>query len=51
MSCVERGSGGLGPRRVVSEGEKFASASYEVVDNPGTLLRETDLVFLDVEGP
>lgn len=42
--------GGLGPRRVVSEGEQFASASYEVVDNPGTLLRETDLVFLDALG-
>ena len=42
--------GGLGPKRVVSEGEKFASASYEVVDNPGTLLRETDLVFLDALG-
>ena len=42
--------GGLGPRRVVSEGEEFAGGVYDVVDNPGTLLRDTDLVFLDAPG-
>ena len=42
--------GGLGPRRVVTHGMDFVGAGYEVVDNPGTLLRESDLVFPDALG-
>ena len=49
-SSVPINFGGLGPRRVVTHGLDFVGAGYEVVDNPGTLLRETDLVFLDALG-
>lgn len=42
--------GGLGPRRVVTHGLDFVGADYETVDNPGTLLRQSDLVFLDALG-
>lgn len=42
--------GGIGPRRVVPLGTDFVGAGYEVADNPSTLLRESDLVFLDALG-
>ncbi len=42
--------GGLGPRRVVSNGVKHLGTPIEVEDNPYTLLRSTDLVFLDALG-
>lgn len=43
--------GGIGPRRVVPNGCGFVdAAAYEVEDNPGTLLTESDLVFLDALG-
>lgn len=42
--------GGMGPRRVVTDGEGFVGADYTVEDNPGTLLRQTDVVFLDALG-
>lgn len=43
--------GGIGPRRVVPNGCGFVdAANYEVEDNPGTLLTESDLVFLDALG-
>lgn len=42
--------GGIGPRRVKTDGLNFVGADYEVEDNPSTLLRESDLVFLDALG-
>lgn len=43
--------GGIGPRRVVPNGCGFMDvANYEVEDNPGTLLPESDLVFMDALG-
>ncbi len=43
--------GGIGPKRVVPNGCGFVDAAhYEVEDNPGTLLPESDLVFLDALG-
>lgn len=42
--------GGIGPRRVQTDGVRHLRADAPVVDNPHTLLRETDLVFLDAPG-
>lgn len=42
--------GGIGPVRVRPNGREFVGADYETEDNPGTLLRESDLVFLDALG-
>lgn len=42
--------GGIGPRRVVTDGLRHLRADAEVQDNPETLLRESDLVFLDALG-
>lgn len=42
--------GGMGPRRVKTDGVKHLSHPIEVEDNPYTLLRESDLVFLDALG-
>ena len=42
--------GGLGPRRVATQGREFVGAGATVQDNPGTLLRQSDLVFLDALG-
>lgn len=42
--------GGIGPRRVKPDGVKHLRFPIEVEDNPSTLLRETDLVFLDALG-
>ena len=42
--------GGIGPKRVATDGVNHLRADAEVQDNPETLLRETDLVFLDALG-
>ena len=42
--------GGIGPRRVRTEGENHIPATAPVEDNPYTLLRQSDLVFLDAPG-
>lgn len=42
--------GGMGPRRVVPEGVEALGAKPVVEDNPHTLLKESDLVFLDAPG-
>lgn len=42
--------GGIGPRRVVTEGCDHLGTPIRVEDNPYTLLRQTDLVFLDALG-
>ena len=49
-SSVPINFGGLGPRRVVTQGCEFVGAHAKVEDNPGTLLRQSDLVFLDALG-
>lgn len=43
--------GALGPKRVKMQSEGFMPAPpYQVVDNPGTWLDQTDLVFIDPVG-
>lgn len=42
--------GGMGPLRVKTNGVKHLAHPIEVEDNPCTLLRETDIVFLDALG-
>lgn len=43
--------GGLGPRRVVPNGDRrIGPAPYTVEDNPNTLLKTSDLVFIDALG-
>ena len=42
--------GGIGPRRVKTDGVNHLAFPIEVEDNPGTLLRQSDLVFLDALG-
>ena len=43
--------GGIGPRRVRTDGVSHLAFPVEVEDNPSTLLRQSDLVFLDALGP
>ena len=42
--------GGIGPRRVRTDGTSHLAFPVEVEDNPSTLLRQSDLVFLDALG-
>ena len=42
--------GGIGPRRVKTDGVSHLAFPIEVEDNPYTLLRQSDLVFLDALG-
>ena len=42
--------GGIGPKHVVTDGLNHLRADAAVEDNPETLLRESDLVFLDALG-
>jgi carboxypeptidase C (cathepsin A) len=42
--------GGIGPRRVETDGTNHLAASAQVADNPHTLLKDSDLVFLDALG-
>lgn len=42
--------GGIGPRRVATDGLAHVAAPARVEDNPSTLLRTSDLVFLDALG-
>lgn len=42
--------GGIGPRRVETDGTRHLGALARTVDNPATLLRQSDLVFLDALG-
>ena len=42
--------GGIGPRRVVTDGLDHLPATPRVEDNPATLLSQSDLVFLDALG-
>lgn len=49
-SSVPINFGGLGPRRVVTDGCGHVRADASVEDNPQTILRDTDVVFLDALG-
>lgn len=42
--------GGIGPRRVVTDGTAHLRSDAKVEDNPHTLLLQSDLVFLDALG-
>lgn len=42
--------GGIGPVRVATDGTRHLPATAPVGDNPHTLLRQSDLVFLDAPG-
>ena len=42
--------GGIGPKRVATDGLNHLRADAALEDNPETLLRDTDLVFLDALG-
>lgn len=42
--------GGIGPRRVRTDGVSHLGRPVQVEDNPATLLRQSDLVFLDAPG-
>ena len=42
--------GGIGPRRVKTDGVNHLSYPIEVEDNPQTVLRQSDLIFLDALG-
>lgn len=42
--------GGIGPKRVATDGTKHVRADAPLEDNPATLLRDSDLVFLDALG-
>lgn len=49
-SSVPVNFGGIGPRRVRASGTGHLAATAPVEDNPCTLLRQSDLVFLDALG-
>lgn len=50
-SSVWLNVGGIGPRRVAPSGDRrIGPAPYQVEDNPDTMLRATDLVFIDAPG-
>ena len=49
-SSVPINFGGLGPRRVATDGCGHVRADAAVEDNPQTILRDTDVVFLDALG-
>ena len=49
-SSVPVNLGGIGPRRVATDGTAHLSLPARVEDNPHTLLRQSDLVFLDALG-
>lgn len=50
-SSVWLNVGGIGPRRVAPDGDRrIGPAPYRVEDNPDTMLRATDLVFIDAPG-
>lgn len=49
-SSVPINFGGIGPRRVKTDGTNHLGAPATVEDNPATLLRQSDLVFLDALG-
>lgn len=42
--------GGIGPKRVATDGLRHVAAPARMEDNPATLLRVSDLVFLDALG-
>lgn len=49
-SSVPINFGGIGPRRVATDGTRHVRADAPVEDNPHTLLAESDVVFLDALG-
>ena len=49
-SSVPINLGGIGPRRVATDGVSHLRADAPVEDNPHTLLAESDVVFLDALG-
>lgn len=49
-SSVPVNLGGIGPRRVATDGTAHLGLPAHVEDNPHTLLRQSDLVFLDALG-
>ena len=49
-SSVPINFGGIGPRRVVTDGTRHLRADAPLEDNPHTLLAESDVVFLDALG-
>lgn len=49
-SSVPINFGGIGPRRVTTDGVSHVRADSPVVDNPHTLLPDSDVVFLDALG-
>ena len=49
-SSVPINFGGIGPRRVATDGCGHVRADAAVEDNPHTVLRDTDVVFLDALG-
>ncbi len=49
-SSVPINFGGMGPRRVATDGISHVRAGAPVQDNPQTLLAESDVVFLDALG-
>lgn len=49
-SSVPINFGGIGPKRVPTDGMRHLRADVPLVDNPHTLLVESDLVFLDALG-
>ncbi len=49
-SSVPINFGGIGPRRVSTDGVRHVRADAAVVDNPHTLLVDSDVVFLDALG-
>ena len=49
-SSVPINFGGIGPRRVSTDGMRHVRADAPVVDNPHTLLVDSDVVFLDALG-
>lgn len=49
-SSVPINFGGIGPRRVKTDGTNHLNLPAVVEDNPSTLLRQSDLVFLDALG-
>lgn len=49
-SSVPINFGGIGPRRVATDGVRHVRADAPVEDNPHTLLAESDVVFLDALG-
>ena len=49
-SSVPINFGGIGPKRVTTDGVRHVRADAPVVDNPHTLLVDSDVVFLDALG-